>query len=196
MGSERCSRPYILKQLEERTMPLEYGHVLGRFASDGYVGGHSVQWYCAQLEFDVRDYLFEVLSRAWDVKVYRDKRSVVDVLTVNSVDLTRYFRALNLKMVVPDMEGDVLLGYLAGLFDGDGHVAQKTAVLTIGRNKKLFAREVEEILNNLGVGCTLRHYQYPGREESHIRIRRPYVDKFQELIGFLSRYKKEKMTWQ
>lgn len=164
--------------------------MLGRFASDGTLGRTSVQWLCAEREFDVRDYLLEILNRVWDVKVYRRKDTVVDRLVVHSVELTEDFDELDLKIRVPDLAGPALLGYLAGMFDGDGSMAEGVPTLSMGPAKGILAEQIEFALLSLGIECS----RYSYSKEHKIRVRKSHLGEFKRQVGFLSARKVEALS--
>ena len=183
---------------------FDIGIVLGRIASDGSVRkNHGVLLYIAEHEFDIVPQMEQILRGVKnDLKVKlinREKfnRKPMKKIVVGSAVLARQLEFIGLKKKVPKevlRNKECLRGYLKGFFDGDGGISGDKIILTFGRGKSEWAKQVQQALLVFGIRSRLNHYPkgtYPNQVCSKVVIMKRDSLLFMEEIGFLSSRKKE-----
>lgn len=187
----------------------QLGFVLGRLASDGWfsVERRTLRWIVADNEIQVLHYIRNALKvfRFSERRVTEPYRNVpLHFIDIYSVQLAKQAHNLGIGNRIPPVawkNSNLLKGYLAGLFDGDGTVSD-SPILSIGGEHvdTSYPEEVQQALLLLGIRSTVRrYYNIPtseGRRQdiAKVRVRAKDNSRFASLIGFVNSTKQHKLT--
>lgn len=182
----------------------ELGIVLGRLASDGWVGknGRGVYWIVAEHEKEILNYLKSLIQK-FGLEVYekailregQGKKPLYN-LRIYSKNLETQLRSIinikdNLNHPFLWQSKEMLRGFLKGYVDGDGGISSKTVQIAFGKGsrKEMNARELQKAFYVFGIKTRLRAYSY----RTNLSISERNLTLFKDKIGFLNPGKNKKL---
>lgn len=177
------------------------GVLLGRLASDGSIFGGSnckshphLRWIVAEHEKDLVDFICKALPFKTTVRKGIPQRGKYPIYTIDvtSTTLVEEVMHLNIKHEIhPQIMSnvDMLRGFIAGYFDGDGTASNNHVNLTWGKQADFtpLMKDMQKALLILGI----RSYTNVFNSCHRLSIAQADVSRFQSTIGFVSNSKKE-----
>lgn len=206
---------YYNYSFEDIKNNYDLGVVLGRLASDGTYGRHTLSWIFAQHEYSILPTIENILKPFKYTKTEKTKKELtkygrkhnpIIYININSMSLLRQCEKMNLKNGIPQeilSNKERLRGFLKGFFDGDGGVTnikefgnknlkQSIIRLTFGKrhSSTCLPKDIQQALLLFGIKSRLRYYPYC----VHISISRTKdVLLFKKEIGFINKEKNNKI---
>lgn len=185
----------------------DLGFALGRLASDGWysVEKRTLRWIVADNELAILDKLKNILSvfKYSEREVIRqDRNMTLYYIDIYSVQLAKQAETMGVGKHIPSISwknSDMLRGYLSGLFDGDGTVAD-APILSIGGQQVYsgYPEEVQQALLVLGIRSTVRRYyniytNHRLQDIAKVRVRAKDNYLFHDIVGFANPVKRDKL---
>ena len=199
----------------------DFARLFGYLLGDGHFsGGNSVSIVCCNRDQEVIDDVENLIMQMGIVpKTYPSTYSIKNARTINcnSRSLKRMFEWLGMttqscskNLFVPDFiwksRKSVISNFLKGLFEADGTIGTEISFCT---KSQKFAQDIQTLLLGFGIFSKIRkdvsRYTRPSDNKDTddviytghhytIRITREGCDIFNREIGFVSEFKKERLS--
>lgn len=178
--------------------------LLGRMFADGQWGYTSMPFlmFHPQKELEDRNYYADVATKlgyAVQFKMLASKsrlqsgRQPLPILSFDAKwkkrlkDLGCDHKERRIPVCILQGPATVRIAFLKGYFSGDGGW-QGGVISVVAANREELLRDIQQVLNSLGVPSTLSDYKYKGKATWRLRV--GDARKFMGLIGFRQEYKK------
>lgn len=172
----------------------KFGEWLGRIASDGNVSKTGeIRLLVATHEIAIMGKLIEFSSNFGNVKSSQVEPSLHKVYVCNQV-VAKQLKAMGIKQNIPEFvmaDRDILIGYLRGMYDGDGTVSPDGASLCFGKGhtKEPWARKIQQALYLLGIRSRLSFCC----NRINVNIFKKDIKLFARVVGFINPIKQRKV---
>jgi DNA repair protein RadA len=171
----------------------ELSQILGYFLGDGNFEKRGLRFRDAR--FEVLENYNLLFNKVFNIhgKITKMKNKNCYTLCINSNEISDFF-----KLIIPDVfdhigksKNDVVLRFIRGFVDAEGHIDKKRAKITIAQKDKLILRYLQLFLLRAGVRSFLR-FDVGKKKISNLSIRdRDIIDYL--TIGFSANDKQEKL---
>lgn len=176
-----------------------FSEFLGYLTGDGSYSKYSIFWVACDKDRDVFDVICDSAINMFGYIGKETQYRGVYESCFHSTVLTRWLSDLNSnKKQVPtflyNSPKSVIAAYIRGLFEADGSVTDRITLTTVS---PILMREVHLFLLSLGIVSV-----FTEKPISRMSIQQPYMinipaafsSKFQEVIGFIGKRKKDKLA--
>jgi RecA/RadA recombinase/intein/homing endonuclease len=195
-----CVKPFYSSKHQEiempRTLSVELSEMLGYFLGDGSFEERSLRFKDERLS--VLKHQMKLFKKNFNKEpsITKSKTKNCYIMNVNSKEVRDlFFRLQNCMMsLVSKSPKGQIQAFLRGFFDADGSVDKNKKVVSVSQRDEYTLRQVQLLLQRLGVRSSMRKQIHLGNPIHHLLISDAHsILEYIEQIGMSAPDKQEKL---